>query len=108
MRSGPFLAVAGTAPLGPDGRAAHPGDVYEQTRACLAIARRAIEEAGFGLEDVVRTRVMLVDIAQWAEAGRAHGEVFGEVRPACTFVGVAGFIDSEWLVEIELDCFREA
>ena len=106
VRCGPYLAVAGTAPIGADGRAAHPGDVYGQTRACLAIAAKAIEEAGGRLEDVARTRVMLTDIGRWREAARAHGEFFGEIRPASTFVGVARFIDPEWLVEVEFDCFR--
>jgi enamine deaminase RidA (YjgF/YER057c/UK114 family) len=106
VRSGPYLAVAGTAPLGPDGRTASPGDVYAQTKLCLDIARRAIEEAGCRLEDVVRTRVMLTDIDQWPEAARAHGEMFSEIRPACTFVGVSRFIDPEWLVEVEVDCFQ--
>ena len=98
--------MAGTAPIGADGRAAHPGDVYGQTRACLAIAIKAIEEAGGRLEDVARTRLMLTDIDRWREAARAHGEVFGGIRPASTFVGVARFIDPEWLVEVEIDCFR--
>ena len=106
VRCGPYLAVAGTAPIGADGRAAHPGDVYEQTRVCLAIAAKAIREAGGRLEDVTRTRVMLTDIDRWRDAARAHGEVFGEIRPATTFVGVARFIDPEWLVEVEIDCFR--
>jgi enamine deaminase RidA (YjgF/YER057c/UK114 family) len=106
VRSGPCLAVAGTAPIGPDGRAVHPGDVYAQTKACLTIARRAIEDAGGRLEDTVRTRVMLIDIDRWREAARAHGAFFRDIRPACTFVGVARFIDPEWLVEVEIDCFR--
>lgn len=104
VRVGPFVAVAGTAPIGPDGRAMHPGDVYAQTRLCLEIARRAIEEAGCSLDDVIRTRVMLTDVTRWRDAARAHGEVFGEIRPACTFVEVSRFIDPEWLVEIEADC----
>jgi enamine deaminase RidA (YjgF/YER057c/UK114 family) len=106
VRCGPYLAVAGTAPIGPDGRTSSPGDVYGQTKDCLAIARRAIEEAGCRLQDVVRTRVMLTDMDRWQEAARAHGELFGEIRPACTFVGVARFIDPEWLVEVEVDCFQ--
>ena len=106
VRSGPCLAVAGTAPIGADGQTVHKGDVYAQTKACLTIARRAIEEAGGRLEDTVRTRVMLIDIDRWREAARAHGEFFGDIRPACTFVGVAQFIDPEWLVEVEIDCFR--
>lgn len=106
VRCGPYVAVAGTAPIAPDGRTAHPGDVYEQTKACLAIALRAIDEAGGRLQDVIRTRVMLIDIDRWREAARAHGEFFGDIRPACTFVGVSRFIDPEWLVEVEVDCFR--
>jgi enamine deaminase RidA (YjgF/YER057c/UK114 family) len=108
VRVGAMLAVAGTAPIGRDGRALHPGNVYEQTKACLTIAQKAIEEAGGRLENAVRTRVMLIEIEQWREAARAHGEFFGQTRPACTFVGVASFIDPEWLVEIEVDCFCES
>ncbi|MFJ7438485.1 RidA family protein [Methylorubrum thiocyanatum] len=108
VRVGPYLAVAGTAPIGPDGRALHPGSVYEQTKACFSIAKKAIEDAGGCLENAIRTRVMLVDIEQWRDAAKAHGEVFGLVRPACTFVGVRRFIDPEWLVEIEVDCFADS
>jgi enamine deaminase RidA (YjgF/YER057c/UK114 family) len=104
VRVGPFLAVSGTAPIGPDGKAAHRGDVYAQTKYCLEIARRAIEEAGGTLAQVIRTRILLIDIKQWREAARAHGEVFGGIRPACTFAQVSGFIDPDWLVEIEADC----
>lgn len=107
VRSGPFVSVAGTAPIGPDGRTAHVGDVYAQTQLCLAIAQRALEDAGCTLEDVVRTRVMLTDMDRWSEAAKAHGEVFSQIRPACTFVGAARFIDPEWLVEVEVDCVVE-
>jgi enamine deaminase RidA (YjgF/YER057c/UK114 family) len=65
---------------------------------------RAIEQAGGSIGDAIRTRIMLTDIRRWQEAARAHGELFGEVRPASTFVQVAGFIDPEWLVETEADC----
>ena len=104
VRSGRHIAVAGTAPIGPDGETLHAGDVYGQTQACLASTRRAIEAAGGRLEDVIRTRIMLTDIDRWAEAARAHGELFGGIRPACTFVGIARFIDPAWLVEVEIDC----
>ena len=104
VRIGNILAVAGTAPIAADGRAAHPGDLYEQTRTCIAIIKDAVEAAGGRLEDVIRTRIMLVDIDQWQEAARAHGEYFGVIRPACTFVEVSRFIDPEWLVEMEADC----
>ncbi len=104
MRSGPWIAVSGTAPLGPDGKTVHAGDVYRQTRRCLEIIATAITEAGGSIRDVVRTRTMLTDIDQWREAARAHGEMFADIRPASTFVQVARFIDPEWLVEIEADC----
>ena len=108
VRLGGVIAVAGTAPIGPDGRTLCPGDVYGQTVACLTIARRAIEEAGGRFENVVRTRIMLTDITSWEAAARAHGALFGDIRPACTFVGVSGFINPEWLVEIEVDCVCDA
>ena len=104
VRVGSIVAVAGTAPIAPGGGVAAPGDVYGQTKRCLEIILRAIAEAGLGADSVVRTRVMLTDIARWEEAARAHGEVFGKIRPACTFVQVAGFIDPGWLVELEADC----
>ena len=69
---------------------------------------KAIEEAGGLLADVVRTRVMLTDATRWREAARAHGEFFGDVRPACTFVEVKGFINPDWLVETEADCVLSA
>ena len=104
VRSGSCIAVSGTAPIGSDGTTAHVGDLYGQTRRCLEIMIRAIEEAGGSIRDVIRTRVMLIDVGQWREAARAHGEVFGDVRPASTFVQVAAFIDPQWLVETEADC----
>ena len=102
-RIGPYIAVAGTAPIATDGTTASPGDVYGQTMHCLAIIRDAIEAAGGQLEHVIRTRVMLTDISTWEEAARAHGEFFSDIRPACTFVEVSGFIRDDWLVEIEAD-----
>ena len=104
VRVGHHVAVAGTAPIGADGRAACPGDVYAQTRCCLEIVRRAVEAAGCSLDQVIRTRIMLIDIDRWREAAKAHGEVFGAIRPASTFVQVGRFIDPDWLVEIEADC----
>jgi len=104
VRVGPYVAIAGTAPIAPDGSVAAPGDVYGQTRRCLEIVAQAVVDAGLSIGDVIRTRVMLTDIARWQEAARAHGEVFGTIKPACTFVEVKGFINREWLVEIEADC----
>lgn len=103
VRVGPLVFVAGTAPIAPGGGVAEPGDVRGQTRHCIAIIAAALAEAGASLEHVVRTRVMLTDIDRWREAAAAHGEAFGTVRPACTFVEVSRFIDPAWLVEVEAD-----
>jgi enamine deaminase RidA (YjgF/YER057c/UK114 family) len=104
VRIGPWLAVSGTAPVAPDGGVAAPGDVYGQTKRCLEIITQAIADAGLTSDDVIRTRVMLTDITTWPEAARAHGEVFGEVRPACTFIEIKALIEPDWLVELEADC----
>ncbi len=98
------ILVSGTAPIADDGSVAFPGDVYRQTRRCLEIVEKAILEAGGSLVDVIRTRVYLVNGDSWQEAGRAHGEFFGEIRPASTFVEVSRLIDPGWLVEIEAEC----
>ena len=103
VRVGNTIAVSGTAPIAPGGGTAYPGDLYRQTQTCLEIIRDAIERAGGKLTDVIRTRVMLSDIDRWQEAARAHGEFFGEIRPASTFVEVSRFIDPDWLVEVEAD-----
>lgn len=107
VRVGGFVAIAGTAPIAADGSVAARGDVYGQTRRCLEIIARAVADAGLQMGDVIRTRVMLTDISRWKEAARAHGEAFADIRPACTFVEVRGFIDPEWLVEIEADCIAQ-
>ena len=104
VRVGPFLAVSGTAPISRDGGVAAPGDVYGQTKRCLEIIAEAIRGSGLDLQNVIRTRVMLVDISRWEEAARAHGEIFSGIKPASTFVEVKGLINPDWLVEIEADC----
>jgi enamine deaminase RidA (YjgF/YER057c/UK114 family) len=103
VRSGPYVCVAGTAPIAQSGSTEAPGDVYAQSLRCIDIAEQALREAGASLADVVRTRVMLTDISQWREAARAHAQRFAQIRPACTFVEVSRFVDPEWLVEFELD-----
>jgi enamine deaminase RidA (YjgF/YER057c/UK114 family) len=89
-----------------DGAVAHPGDAAEQTRQAIANIGAALERAGFTLADVVRTRMFVTDISHWEEVGRAHGEAFGDIRPAATMVQVAALIDSAMLVEIEADVVR--
>jgi enamine deaminase RidA (YjgF/YER057c/UK114 family) len=103
VRVGPYVCVAGTAPIAEGGGTAAPGDVYAQSVRCLDIAEQALQEAGAALADVIRTRVMLIDIGRWREAARAHAERFAEVRPACTFIEVTRFVDPQWLVEFEVD-----
>ena len=103
VRSGPYICIAGTAPIAEGGGTAAPGDVYAQSVRCLDIAEQALQEAGGSLADVVRTRVMLTDIRQWRQAARAHAQRFAQVRPVTTFVEVSRFVDPEWLVEFELD-----
>jgi enamine deaminase RidA (YjgF/YER057c/UK114 family) len=104
VRIGNMISVSGTAAIAPDGSTSAPDDVYGQTKCCIEIMKRAIEETGGKLEDVIRTRVMLKDISRWKEAARAHGEFFSQIRPACTFVEVKGFVKDDWLVETEADC----
>jgi len=103
VRVGQHIAISGTAPIGDDGKTIGVGNVYIQTRRCIDIIRKTLEQAGARLENVIRTRVMLVNIEDWKEAARAHREAFADIRPASTFVQVAGFINPEWLVEIEMD-----
>src|SRR5471032_240735 len=103
VRIGRHIFVAGTAPIAATGGVACPGDVYGQARRCLEIAEQALRDAWAELGDVARTRMMLIDIGQWREAARAHGQYFRDVRPACTFIQVSRFIDPGWLVEIEID-----
>jgi enamine deaminase RidA (YjgF/YER057c/UK114 family) len=103
VRVGDRITVAGTGPIAPDGSSACVGDAYGQAKRCLEIIREAIEAAGGRLEHVTRTRMMLSDIRVWEEVARAHGEYFGDIRPASTMVEVKGFVKPEWLVEIEAD-----
>jgi enamine deaminase RidA (YjgF/YER057c/UK114 family) len=98
---GHHLVVAGTAPIVPGGDP--PADAYGQAKRCLEIILEAMADLGAGPEQVVRTRTYLTRASDWEAVGRAHGEVFGEVRPAATMVVVAGLLDPRWLVEMEAD-----
>ncbi len=107
VRSGRIIAVAGTAPIGPDGKTVGKGDPETQARHCIEIIRNALEQAGASLSDVIRTRILLTHIEDWERVGLVHGEFFGTVRPANTVMQVTRFIDPEWLVEIEADAVIE-
>jgi enamine deaminase RidA (YjgF/YER057c/UK114 family) len=104
--AGGMVHVSGTAPVMPDG-GDPPADAYGQARRCFEIILEALREAGAGPEDVVRTRMFLTAPDHWQEVGRAHGEVFGDVRPASIMV-VAQLLDPRWLVEIEADAILPA
>ena len=102
VRHGRRILVSGTAPIGDDGRTVQ-GDAYHQARRCLEIVVASLEALGGGARDVVRTRMYLIDPRDGEQVGRAHGEVFREVRPAATMVVVRELLDPDWRVEIEAE-----
>lgn len=101
VRVGDRVLVSGTAPVWPDGSC--DPDPETQARRCFEIIVKALREAGAGVEHVVRTRMFLTDAAHWESVGRAHGDLFRDVRPAATMVVVAGLLDPRWKVEIEAE-----
>lgn len=107
VRAGGIVAVGGTT-AGSGGKPVAIGDPAAQTRAILEIIAKALEDAGARLQDVIRTRIYLVDIAHWEAVGRVHGEFFGAIRPASSILQVSRFINPDWLVEIEADAVLPA
>ena len=103
--AGGEVHVAGTAPIPAEGDP--PEGAYEQMRLCLELVGAALAQAGAGFADVVRTRIYLTDAGDWQEVGRAHGEVFSEIRPASTAI-VTGLLDPRWRVEIEAEAVLSA
>ncbi|MCJ2532039.1 MAG: RidA family protein [Candidatus Thermoplasmatota archaeon] len=103
IRVGPHVHVSGTTATDSEGKIVGKGDPYQQTVQAIRNIRVALEAIGSGLQDVVRTRMYVTDIGAWEEVGRAHGEAFGEVRPAATMIEVSRLVDPDMLVEIEAD-----
>lgn len=103
VRVGPYISIGGTAPLDTDGNTIGKGDISQQTKQCFEIIKRALNEAGSSLDDVVRTRMLLTNIEDWKSASQVRASYFKSIKPVDTIMQVSCFINPDWLIEIEVD-----